>query len=390
MKFRGKIVFILIMAALQVICYFAFTVSGFMRIYNYALERSLYYAGDDRGDEEHLSEMYGDCRGDMIFINRKADGNAINFEELWLNVLYLRKFYQVKYIVLDCGYSESMLLNDYIDLKNRPAISRLISGFQSDELRSVEFAGIVEKIIELNDESNESKKLRFLGIAPETDASAVKRYIKKILNRSANRVPAAEIQSALTQGTRTDKAYIINLTKSVDKFPNLYRQILIENFYEFRYVLNCFEPTPDPEGIQKKSAENFAEYIARNTQAKCFIQYSDPTLIMRIYELRPDLKNRCASYSVKYMNCAGVEQNSALAFSVATEAKVSDGQQRIIFWNDRYIKWLEGYRRFVYKLNGRKSGRYSVDNNSGGLFMLLCDSKPLEEYVPANEYPDIK
>ena len=387
MRIKGKIIFVLIMAALQVLCYFAFTVSGFMRIYNYVLERSLYRAGDARGDEEHLSELYGDCRGDVLFLNKKVEGNSINFDQLWMNINYLRRFYQVRYIVIDCGYAEGSLLNDYMDSDNTSAIGRVVAGLESDELRSSDFIELIGKITELNKELPESSKIRFVGVAPETNASIVKRYLKKILSRSSGRSPAEEIKSSVEQGTRTDSRYIQNLARSIDKYPNLYRQLLIENFYEFRYTVTCYDPEPDAVRLQKTSAENFAGFLDRNNKAKCIIQYSDPSLISEIYSLRPDLKNRSAAYEVRYMNCHGSRRGSPMTLTVAPEAMISDGEQRIVFWNDQYLKWLENYRKFVYKINNREAGRYVIDEEGSGLFMLMCDSKPIEEYVlPPDEF----
>ena len=73
--------------------------------------------------------------------------------------------------------------------------------------------------------------------------------------------------------------------------------------------------------------------------------------------------------------------------TLAPEAKITDGEQRIIFWNDQYLKWIENYRKFVYKINRREAGRYIIDEEGDGLFMLLCDSKPIEEYVlPPDEF----
>jgi hypothetical protein len=390
MRVKRKVIFVLIMAALQVAAYFAFTVSGFMRIYNYALERSVVVAGEnERTDEEHLSAMYGDRRGDVLFLNRKIAGNAVNYDELWMNTVYLKRFYRIRYIVIDCGYAEGQLLNEYMSAGNGGAIDRLVAGFESDELRSVQFREYVDKIAAINEDSGESSKLLFVGIAPETDASIVKRYVRKILNRTSGRTPAGEIESAITQGTRTDRRYITNLVRSVDKYPNLYRQLLIENFYEFVYTVNCFDDEYEPQMRNRICAANFCEFLDRNTKAVCLMQYISPSLVSEIYELRPDLKNRSSSYEVRYMNCHGTVPGSRDTLTVAPEAKITDGAaQRMIYWDNKYLKWIEGYRRFVYRINRRDPGRYEVDKEGDGLFLLLCDSLPLGEFTAADSDPD--
>ncbi len=382
MRVKRKVIFVLVMAAIQVAAYFAFTVSGFMRIYNYALERSIVVAGEDeRTDEEHLSAMYGDRRGDVLFLNRKVEGNAVNFDELWLNTVYLRRFYQIRYIAIDCGYAEGQLLNEYMASGNKGAVDRIVAGFESGELRSAQFREYIDRIAGINSEAAESSRLLFVGIAPETDAALVKRYVRKILGRTSGRTPASEIESAVTQGTRTDRRYILNLAKSVDKYPNLYRQLLVENFYEFVYTVKCFDDEPDPRMKNRTCAANFAEFLDRNTKAVCLMQYSAPSLITEIFELRPDLKNRSSSYEVRYMNCQRTIPGSRDTLTIAPEARISDGSQRMIYWDNQYLRWLEGYRRFVYRINRRDAGRYDIDPEGDGLFLLLCDSAPLEEFV---------
>ena len=116
MKVKSKIVFVLLMSALQLIMYFSLSINGYMRIYDLALERSVYFFGEsDKTDDEHLTKLWGeDCRNDVLFLNRRLDGNAVDYEELRMNAIYLNKYYKLQYIVLDCGYADGQLMNLYL------------------------------------------------------------------------------------------------------------------------------------------------------------------------------------------------------------------------------------------------------------------------------------
>lgn len=388
MKVKSKIVFVVLVVALQVFMYFTLSINGYMRIYDYALDRSVYFFGEsEKTDDEHLTKLWGeDCRNDVLFLNRRLEGNAIDYEELRMNAVYLNKYYKLKYIVLDCGYADGQLLNHFLNQGNPEKCRELVLTFDCEHLRCEEFFNFLEFVSSYNEEATEP--LVFLGVAPQTNADTAAIYATMIIRSVTERYPSTDIVSAVSRGRKDAHDYLENLKKSIEKYPNKYKHLLVENYFEFTHTVNSYinkEELPNQSSRDLISADNFAELLSRHIRAKYLIQYSRPTFKARIYTLRPDMKNRSAGYTVRYKNGFGTRYGAPITFSMPDEIKLNpDGEPCIIFWDDRFMRYFESYRRFVYNVNRRPPGRYlsSDDGAEGGAFMILADSPPLTELLP--------
>lgn len=394
MKVKSKIVFVLLMSALQLIMYFSLSINGYMRIYDLALERSVYFFGEsDKTDDEHLTKLWGeDCRNDVLFLNRRLDGNAVDYEELRMNAIYLNKYYKLQYIVLYCGYADGQLMNLYLGRGDIDRCREIAVNFDCEQLRCEEFMKFLEFIVSYNAEAEEP--LLLLGVAPQTNAETAAAYATMIIRGITDRYPSVKISSTLSRGRKDADVYLENLKKSIEKYPNQYKHLLVENYFEFTHTVNSYLGTGEPLGQSSRdivSADNFTELLSRHIRSKYLIQYSRPTFRARIYSLRPDMKNRSAGYTVRYKNGLGARYGAPITFSMPEEVKLNaEGEQAIIYWDDSFMRYFESYRRFVYNVNQLPAGRYvsSDDRGAGGAFMILADSAPLTELQPPEPKDD--
>jgi|LSQX01.2.fsa_nt_gb hypothetical protein len=394
MRVKSKIVFVLLVAALQLILYFSLSINGYMRIYDLALERSVYFFGEsDKTDDEYLTKLWGeDCRNDVLFLNRRLDGNAIDYDGLRMNAVYLNKYYKLQYIVLDCGYADGQLMNLYLGRRDVERCREIAVNFDCEQLRCEEFMKFLEFVAGYNEEAAEP--LLLLGVAPQTNAETAAAYASMIIRSVTDRYPSADISSSLSRGRKDAHEYLENLKKSTEKYPNQFKHLLVESYFEFTHTVNSYTGAAEPTDQSSRdiiAADNFAALLSRHIRAKYLIQYSRPTFTAGIYSQRPDMKNRSAGYTVRYKNGYGTRSGAPITFSMPDEVKLnSEGEQAIIYWDDGLMRCFESYRRFVYNVNQLPSGRYlsSDDGSTGGAFMILADSAPLTELQPPEPKDD--
>jgi hypothetical protein len=198
-----------------------------------------------------------------------------------------------------------------------------------------------KKLYEYNTTLPETARINLFGIDTENkDKSHSLSYLDYLISKVRNKNVPAKIGNILNGNRNDTDVYFNNLRKSLDQEEALYKELFIEDYFNFSSLVdNYFTDKNDYNIRQQKMAVNFIKIYNKNIRGKYFGLFSDTEFIEKISSIYENIYDKIAVFNIRH----------ELWFNE------SDKYGDIFTVNNKYFKYFILYREFVNKINGNKN-----------------------------------
>ena len=356
-KTKWIIVFIVAALMLNTIMFFTLTVNGYSYLYSAGvfLSTKKITAGDGVYDE--YTYFKKSAKWNKIFIlepEHPADifeskgnvGLAVDF------LSFLNSGYDINYILEDISYAAGALINLYINGGSEELL---------DEVFGLDGAGTLipmrkyyyKALREYNMHLPENKRLVLWGLDVESDKSRFsERYLDYLLGLVSNKVKPAAVAAVLSASRDDRYKYFDDIRLSLEKNELLYKELFVEEFFNFSMLVNnYFTSDYDERQTVQSKALSLVKIYQKNKKGKYYGVFSSAMFINAAHSLETEIGERTAV--VNLINEQWFPEKGELLYSV----------------NNKGLSRFVGYRNFIYGLYGiDKVERY---NGLGDVFFLL-------------------
>ena len=343
---------------LNVIIFFAFTVSGYDMVYdivkrNSAKNLDIY---DESFDEyENIEKL---LKKDTIFCVNEHAGVKVNYDILRNNTTFFYEKFNMKYIVVDLSYAEALWVNHYMNEENP---TERFTNVLKANIKSQDLFDFINEI--------KGKKIEIIGINTEKSSEMPVSYIEFLFEQFENKRKPAVINEAVNFAGENETDHYRNMYESLLNNERLYKEYFVDKYFSFYMVLKNYINSIDNADQVEVCIDNFADIFNANIRAKYYVQLpKEINLYENMLHKYPEIANQIFDLTIFYDNCDG--DFYQYPFNLYTD----DTPQNFIL-NNKFFKYFEKHRQFVYKINNKNYESYNTEH--GDDYFIFANS-PME------------
>ena len=247
-------------------------------ILGYSVRNELYKASStiDITDSSFmgLESLKKDVFGNKIFFVGEAHGTVKSYEMY----LYLLKYFvevgDVKYVLLEGGYSEGQYLNYYLDTGDESVLEYIFDKKRKTISSTMEKYNLFKNIYEYNLTLSEDKKIQFVGIDIENENIAIK-YLNSLIPKSEILHSSIDELIKIVTGMSRHN-YIEESAKALEILKaneNEIKNYLGDNYFNFSFTLRNLSVSKGQFYREELLINNFIELYEQLPDGKYFGQY---------------------------------------------------------------------------------------------------------------------
>jgi hypothetical protein len=308
---------------------------------------------------------------EYVYFNKQLNKNMVflleNYPKTQKEILFIIDYIKylnnktgIKYVIDEIGFSAGQMINIYLQTGDETILDKIFASADDNELYSDLRRFYYKKLYEYNATLPETAKINLFGIGMEsTDKNHSLLYFEYLISKVNNKVVPGKIGNILNGNRNETDKYFINLKKSLDQNEALYKELFVEDYFNFSCMVdNYYTKKSDDNIIQQKLAANLIKIYNKNIRGKYFGFFSDTGFIEKITSIYENVYDRTVVLKVRHELWFDDSDKDGNIFSV----------------NNKYLKYFIKYRKFVYKLNGQELTDY-YDLKNDAFFIVNENTK---------------
>lgn len=353
-KLLRIVIFIVITIIINICLYGLFTVNGYSYIYDFAKKINTRSVEVNDETEEYVY-FNNQLSKNMVFLLKNSPKTQKEILFIIDYIKYLNKETGIKYIFDEVGFSAGQMINIYLQTGDETFLDQIFASAGDNETYSDLRRFYYKKLYEYNVSLPETARLKLFGIDTEfTDKSHSLLYFEYLTGKVHNKIVPAKIGNILNGNRNDSDIYFNNLKKSLDQNEALYKELFVEDYFNFSCLVdNYFTDKSDNNIRQQIMAVNFVKIYNKNLRGKYFGVFADTGFIEKIFSIYENVYNKISVLKVWH----------ELWFDNI------DKKGDIFAVNNKYLKYFIKYREFVYKINGREATDF-YDRNNDTFFIV--------------------
>ena len=227
--------------------------------------------GEFDGMEKELSQK-------EVFLFGEIHATKTNYDLKLRYITYLAKYHDLRYILIESGFSTGEILNLYLQNNDEEILTDILSSYNGSFIQSEDTRKFVEDISVLNETLPTGKKLQFVGIDAEQNPVSVGVYMKSFFPKETK--PSKNIKSyveAINSNNviNMNEEFMQSLNSALFTYKDDFEEYLGTGYEEFLHcITNAIDLIVDGYNINRDEVltQNFIHAYKTLPKGKYFGQ----------------------------------------------------------------------------------------------------------------------
>lgn len=208
---------------------------------------------DDVNDFSGLELINEDLKDKEIILTNETHGAKENSFLNWKFLMYLVKNHGVNYFIMESGYADGVILNEYLSTGDEKLLTEFFSSWSS-LCSSKETYEMFRKLYEYNKAVSEEKKIKIIAVDVDYGYVQSSAYLKRVIDKlenlpqelnhikeKLNTLDEASIKIYRKEKESEQLKTIVDITSAIEedmlKNKGIYESVLKDKFFDFSFVI---------------------------------------------------------------------------------------------------------------------------------------------------------